>query len=122
MKKLFTCSCDVVHLLLTKVLLVRLGENSDEHGEGAIVVEDAEHEPDPAEDDQTVLVEHDQHHCRNQTDGQKILAHVQPPFPVGEIIQDNVRQWLDVGNPLVGEDKACCGGQEASAHEEKGDQ
>ena len=62
----------------------------------------------------------DHQHCRDGRDHDEILRHVQSPVLVFDVVQDNVRQGLDVRHPLVGEGEAAGGADEADHQEQPG--
>ena len=73
------CKRKYKYLWRTDVGLIRLGQDGDEHGEGAVVVQQAEEEPDAAEDNSSVGVE--SHHQHGQPGGEEeqVLAARQSP-------------------------------------------
>ena len=99
------------------VRLVSLGEHGDAHGEGSIVVEQSKDEPDAAEDDGAVRVQHDDEDCQKGVGHEDHLGHVQAPVLVLDVIKEEIWQRLRLRNSLVGEGKAGGGGEEASAEE-----
>ena len=105
-------------LFRTCPVLVWLGEDCDGHGDGTIVVHQANHEEQPPEDDAPVLV-HDncgegcEHgHCH---DG---LTDHHPCWPVGNLAQDNIRQGGILWHILIGYDQGHCGGHHPTQQEQ----
>ena len=75
---------------LALVRVVSFGKHSHEEGHGPVVVEDAEQQPDAAEDDQAVLVETHDSDGGQGGDHQQVLAHIQPPPLELDVVQDYV--------------------------------
>ena len=94
-----------------------------------------------------MTVEEDDQHGRHRVGHQQHLGHVQAPFLVAggrgvraeytaaflvnpgsgdddvlDMVEDEIGEGLDVGDPLVGEGETGGGGEEAGAEEEPGEQ
>ena len=101
----------------TLIVPVRLGEDRDEHGEGSVVVEQPQEEPDPPEDDESVMVEDDNTNCDEDIDDEDDLAGCQTPGQVLHVVQDLIREAKGVGHMVMGQGEADGGGQEPRQQE-----
>ena len=114
---------DMIQSRPTLVAHVWLGEDGDGHGEGSVVVEDGQHQPDPPQYDQPVAVTQDHTDRHHQVGHEDQLTHVQPVLVVGDVVQHHVREGAGVGwDPVVGHRQAQRGGQEAAQQEESTEQ
>ena len=111
--------CDVTTLLCTLIGGVSLGEYGDTHGDSPVVVEDAEDEPDSAENDQAVLVKQHHHPRHGGGHDQEDLTHVQARMPVRDGIKNNIRKRFSVRNLVMGEGQTE-GGRDKPTRQEKG--
>ena len=98
--------------------LVRLGQNSNAHGERPVVVEESKDQPDAPEDDGAVGVKHDDEDSQEGVRHEDHLGHIEAPVLVVEGVKEEVREGFCFRNPLVGEGKAERGGEEAGAKED----
>jgi len=95
--------------------LIGLGQDGDTHGEGSVVVEQPKDEPDAAEDDGAMGVQHDDEDRQKGVCHEDHLGHVKAPILVLDVIKEEVGQRLRFRNSLVGKGKTGGGGEEASA-------
>ena len=110
---------EVLHPGPALVPHVGLGEDRDAHGDGPVVVEDAQHQPDSPEYDQSVGVAGHHAQGQQQVHHQQDLTDVQPELLVGDVVQDQVGEGGGVGgDPVVGEGQAEGGGQEPGEQED----
>ena len=100
-------------------MLVRLGEDRDGHGEGAVEVHHPHYEEDSPEDDTPVPVHHHCDKSRNHCQCHDGLADHHASWPVSHLVKQWVWQGGIFGDILVGDDQGHCGGHHATQEEEE---
>ena len=114
---------DVLHPGPALVPHVGLGEDRDGHGEGPVVVDDPQDQPDSPEYDESVGLT--QHHAQgqHQVQHQQDLTDVQSELLVGDVVQDQVGEGGGVGgDPVVRQGQTEGGGQEPAEQEQPTEQ
>ena len=102
------------------ISFVRLWKNCHEECHSSVVIEDSKQEPDSPEDNQSILVETDDEDGGHGGDHQQVLAHVQAPVLVTDVVQDDVRERVTLRVSVVCKCKAERCHQKPSPQEETG--
>ena len=95
-----------------------LGEHRELHGNGPVVVHEAQEEEDPPEDDHPVGVGEDHQHGQDNSGDHDLLADLQSHLKILHIVKKNVRKRRSIRNSLVGDDEGDGGGDHARGQEE----
>ena len=101
----------IVTAIVAVVVNIRLGHHGHPEAEGPVVVEDPQKQENAADDDEAVLVEEDDGDGSQGGEEEQVLAPVQAPLLVADVLMHDVRQRSRGGQTVV------CGGQADSCRQ-----